>query len=111
VTYGDCFHLSDGLATSFPVGAEVLSDQNLASLGGELMEDLEANAERKTINTRDGDRISYSEFFGAKSKPIIDRIDARLARLYGLDERALKFIQQYDSRFRMSSDGQEGSDE
>jgi hypothetical protein len=75
------------------------------------MEDLEANAERKTINTRDGDRISYSEFFGAKSKPIIDRIDARLARLYGLDERALKFIQQYDSRFRMSSDGQEGSDE
>jgi hypothetical protein len=107
IAYGDCFHLSDGLATGFPAAPSVLGDKALIKLNQKLMKDLKANATRKVINTKDGAKISYDEFNVSASKPIIDEIDIVLGRHYGFTEEELDFIINYDARFRMGA-GPEG---
>jgi len=42
------------------------------------------------------------------SKGIIDKIDRRLATLYGLSNEELDFIRNYDIKFRMSDTEAEG---
>ena len=42
--------------------------------------DLRANEGETTIRTRDGDAITYAEFYASKSKPLIDEIDRVLAK-------------------------------
>ncbi|MEI6779014.1 MAG: SAM-dependent methyltransferase, partial [Chloroflexales bacterium] len=83
IAYSDCFHLSDTLVSGFPLVSGMITDARLSQLGQQLQDDLTANAARKTIQTRDGDRIEYAEFYGAQSKPIIDDIDRTLATHYG----------------------------
>ena len=102
VVYGDCFHLSETLVSAFPVPACALSDKQLAALGSALTADVTKNAEIKQINTKAGENISYAEFFGWKSKNLIDQIDARLANLYGLCLEELDFAQSFDAKFRLS---------
>ncbi len=68
------------------------------------MEDLKANAENKTIKTKDGDLIEYEEFSASQSKPIIDEIDRVLAKHYGFTDEELDFIINYDIKYRMGRD-------
>jgi hypothetical protein len=68
------------------------------------MEDLAHNAVRKTIETKDGDKISYAEFNASASKAIIDRIDAALAQHYGFTDEELDFIVNYDVKYRLGAD-------
>jgi hypothetical protein len=110
IAYGDCFHVSDTLVTSFPVPAAALDDKGLDLLGTKLMRDLARNAEKKAINTKDGDVISYDEFRVGESKPILDEIDRILARHYGFTEEELDFIVNYDVKYRMGREA-EGDDE
>jgi len=111
IAYTDCFHLSDMLATSFPVFPELFSNGTLQELGERLMADLESNAERKTINTKDGNKISYDEFRVGRSKPIIDEIDTILARHYGFTAEELDFIINYDIKYRMGLGGGSAEEE
>jgi hypothetical protein len=104
VTYGDCFHLSDMLATGFPMPSGVLSDKSLVMLDRKLMKDLKEHADEKTITTKDGDKISYDEFNVAEAKPLLDEIDQLLARHYGFTEEELDFIINYDIKYRMGRD-------
>ncbi|CAN5267160.1 hypothetical protein BH11PLA2_BH11PLA2_37110 [soil metagenome] len=108
IAYGDCFHLSDTLVESFPIMNAMADDTELAELGRELNKSLKSNAVRKTINTRDGSVITYAEFFAAASKDIIDKIDRRIATIYGLSESESEFIINFDIKYRM---GQEDGDE
>jgi hypothetical protein len=71
------------------------------------MEDLTHNSVRKTIETKDGDKISYAEFNASVSKPIIDRIDATLARHYGFTDEEVDFIVNYDIKYRLGADADE----
>ena len=96
VAYGDCFHLSDTLVSGFRAPPSLLEDHRLVTLGQRLMKELRAKAERKTITTKDQDKIAYDEFYGWKSKPIIDEIDRVLAGHYGLTAEELDFILNYD---------------
>ena len=109
IAYGDCFHLSDTLATSFPVPPAIMVDTCLIDLSKHLMADLTANAETMTIRTRDGATIAYAEFSGSKSKPIIDEIDRVLAQHYGFTDEELDFIVNYDIKYRLGRDA--GDDE
>lgn len=59
IAYGDCFHLSDTLASGFPVNKAILNDASLYRLGVKLLSSLEANAETKTINTSDGNSRAF----------------------------------------------------
>ncbi len=71
------------------------------------MAELRAISWRETINTRDGDMITYEEFYGWKSKPIIDEIDRVLARHCGFTEEELDFIVNYYIKYLMGRDGLE----
>ena len=101
ITYGDCFHVSNALAGGLPVPRTVWEERALADLGVELMSDLTANAQRKTINTRDGSEITYAEFRVNESKPIIDKIDMLLGKHYGFSPAEMDFIINYDIKYRM----------
>jgi hypothetical protein len=73
-------------------------------LGENLQKSLTANAEHKTIQTRDGSEIAYAEFFASKSKPVIDEIDGILAEHYGFTHEELDFIINYDIKYRLGQD-------
>lgn len=105
IAYGDCFHLSDALATGFPVSNRVIQNAGLADLGRGLQASLTRNAIRKTIQTKDGSEIAYAEFYASKSKPIIDEIDRLLADQYGFTVEERDFIMNYDVKFRMGIEG------
>jgi hypothetical protein len=107
IAYGDCFHLSDTLARSVPVPASVFEDAALQDLSRRLSRDLEKNATRTAIDTKDGDRIEYAAFNVSESKPILDEIDRVLAKHYGFTDEELDFIINYDIRYRMGRDGGE----
>jgi hypothetical protein len=111
VCYGDCFHLSDTLVSVFPVPPSAISDARLADLGGALLGDVTENAEVKQIKTKSGDKISYAEFFGWKSKNLIDQIDARLASLYGLADEELDFTCNFDAKFRLAQNDEANEEE
>ncbi|CAD6557074.1 Eco57I restriction-modification methylase domain-containing protein [Paraburkholderia metrosideri] len=105
VAYSDCFHLSDTLATNFPVPAGLLEDADLAKQNMQLMRELASHAERKKITSRAGggiDHIEYDEFYGSRAKASIDKIDLRLASLYGLTAEETDFVINYDIKYRMA---------
>ena len=104
VAFGDCFHLSDTLVSNFPMAQHLLEDPTLVELNQRLMSSLRENAERKRIATKDGDTIEYDEFYGWKSKLIIDDIDRVLARHYGFTDEELDFIINYDIKYRMGEE-------
>ncbi len=72
------------------------------------MSDLKANALNKTIRTSDGDAIQYTEFYNAKSRPFIDKIDRVLAQHYGFTDEELDFIH-YNTFANYQGDGSVGS--
>ena len=104
IAYGDCFHLSDTLVSSFPITYKLSMDGKLIEIGKCLQLSISANAELKTIQTRDESEITYAEFFVYKSKSIIDNIDAILAKHYGFTDEEFNFIINYDIKYRMGQD-------
>ena len=104
IAYGDCFHLSDTLASGFPLAETLPQDTNLTALNERLMQDLRTHAARKTILTRAGDSISYDEYVVYKSKAIVDEIDHLLAEHYEFTNEELDFIVSYDIKYRLGSD-------
>ena len=100
IAFSDCFHVSETLVASFPVPPATLHDGGLDSLGTKLMRSLKRNAEKKTIDTKTGDKISYDEFRVGESKPIIDEIDHVLSEYYECTEEELDFITNYDIKYR-----------
>jgi hypothetical protein len=112
VAYTDGFHLSNQVATAFPVDDALMKHPELAARSERLMEDLKEQSEQKTINTSSGDQITYAEFYAGKSKPIIDEIDRVLAQHYGFSDEELDFIINYDVKYRMGDelfdDGEDG---
>ncbi len=108
VCYGDCFHLSDTLVSAFPIPPSAVKDKRLSQLGLQLLEELVANAETKEITTKSKDKISYAEFYGWKSKPLIDKIDGALLSLYEVGGEELDAVVNFDAKFRLSQvDGEE----
>jgi hypothetical protein len=109
IAYGDCFHLSGSLASTFPVAPTTLTDNALANANQLLMKELKLNAERKTIVTTNNDRISYDEYRVSKSKMFLDRIDFILATHFGFSPMELDAVLNYDIKYRMG--GEEGDED
>ena len=106
VAFGDCFHLSDTLVSNFPVAPHLLEDLTLVGLNQRLMNSLRENAERKRIATKDEDTIEYDEFYGWKSKSIIDEIDRVVGRLLRFHSRGTGLHHQL--RHQVSDGGRVG---
>ncbi|MEN6641395.1 MAG: DNA methyltransferase [Armatimonadia bacterium] len=100
----DCYHLSDTVVRAFPVPQGLLDDARLSSLGAELMDELEGEAEVVSITTKAGDSIRYASFRYASAKPTMDAIDRVLAEHYGFTDEELDFIINYDIKYRLGAD-------
>jgi Eco57I restriction-modification methylase len=107
ITYGDCFHLSEALVSGFPVPSTILEDESLIELGRRLTTSIKDQADRKSINAKSGDTITYAEFNVYKSKPVIDKIDFTLARNYGFSDDEADYIINYDIKYRMGGEAED----
>ena len=107
IAYGDCFHLSDNLVTGFPIPKAILSNSRFERLGKELLKSLTDNAVRKTIQTRDGSKIAYAEFYCSSAKCVVDEIDMVLAEHYGFSREELDFMINYDIKYRLGQEDEE----
>lgn len=76
----------------------------LMKLSDELLEDYIRNSNLKTANYVGKGEIVYREYSVRKSKPIIDKADKVLGKIYGMTDEEISFIQNYDIRFRVGED-------
>ena len=76
-----------------------------------LMSDLKSNSNRKTAYYKATGQVEYDEYFPKKSKSIIDEIDTVLAEHYGFTDEELDFIINYDIKYRMGKELENGEDE
>ena len=110
--FSDCEHVNDALVRSFPVPAN-WDTIDWITLSDQLVDALESDATKKTINTKQGHVIEYDEISASKSKELIDRIDEQLSRFYGLSQEQADFIRNYDIKYRLAGadEVEPGSDE
>ncbi len=99
----DCEHINDGFVRRFPLPPN-WRDSDWENLNTLLLQNLNQNASRKVIATKQGHTIEYDEINAAMSKPIIDEIDRALARQYGFTDEELDFIINYDIKYRMGDE-------
>lgn len=85
---------------SFPLPQIKVDYDPYDELFAKLMESYQDNSVLR--KRRDG--VEYQEFYPAKSKSIMDQIDAVLARTYQLTADELDFVVNYDIKFRMGSE-------
>jgi hypothetical protein len=97
----------------FPIDIESLSGNLKKKLILEcekLMKDLDRNSIMQPAKYQTGN-VEFQQFFPQKSKPIIDEIDSVLADHYGFTAEELDFIINYDIKYRMGKELDNGEDE
>jgi len=108
--FSDCRHVNKREVDSFLVRLDRLSDGpvggTLQSLGAELMQDLKAKSESRRMRFSH-DTLTVQCIFPARSKGIIDQIDAALAEHYGFSPEELDFLVNYDIKYRTGTEAEE----
>ncbi|MBK9441752.1 MAG: hypothetical protein IPN53_10745 [Comamonadaceae bacterium] len=100
------YHCGKHEITSFPLGANRLSDEmmvTLSKLSNDLMKDLKKYKNRKEANYKRTGSVVYDEFFPRKSKVIIDQIDVELQKHFDLSDDEVDFVINYDIKYRIGS--------
>ena len=95
--------LSPSDIQAFRTNPKIFSDASLAKLGQAYLTDLEKNSHMQTREQSKTGTIQTQSFEIQKSKPIIDKIDAALAKHYGFNDEELDFIQNYDIKYRVGA--------
>lgn len=88
----------------FPIDVSA-TPMELGSLFAELMNDYKQNS-----IIRERRDCSFQEFRPNLSKPIIDKIDVVLGKLYGFSNDETDFIINYDIKYRMGGADDEGGE-
>jgi Eco57I restriction-modification methylase len=99
--YYDAFKAGKHCVENFPCNE--FNEETRASLimlGKALMNDLKRNSSRLRAQYAASGRVEYDQFYPRKSKPLMDEIDQILAHHYGLSDKELDFILNYDIKFR-----------
>lgn len=112
VVYSNCRDLNPYDIQSFPIG-EVSEpyQQSIQKLTAKLMQDFKANCVYKERTHKGKSTVRYQEFHPRLSKPIIDQIDEVLADHYGFSDEEMDFIINYDIKYRVGTDDDNGDDE
>ena len=100
----DCRHLNKREVEGFPINVAELSASDgdaFLGLADELMQDLRKNSEMRKNGPRG---LTIQNIIPGRSKPIIDRIDDRLAEHYGFTAEELDYIKNYDIKYRLGLD-------
>jgi hypothetical protein len=86
---------------SFPIpDLDVAVQSELVIIADELMRTLRASSELRTCTYRSIGTIRNTYFRQGATKPVLDRIDACLARAYSLNPAQLEFITTFDAEYR-----------
>ncbi len=113
VIISDCYHLSKGVIASFPLPINNLSAAHTAQLYGlceRLLVKLEQYSVLQCETKSDGTQKCYKKYFPQPCKSIIDEIDSVLAEQYKFTSEELDFITNYDIKYRMGADVEEGDE-
>ena len=97
-------HLNPYDVQNFPLPESALSDSELRNLGGRYLKDLDKNSTMLVREQKQTGKTETQSFKIQKSKPIIEFIDAVLAKHYGFTDEELDFIINYDIKYRMGAD-------
>lgn len=99
IMQSDEFHLLSSEIFSMAIPDSLITDVKVHAATDKLMRDYQTQAERKCLNLR-GVAIEMDEIHARKSRTIILEIDELLAPHYDLTGEELKFLQEYDVKFR-----------
>ena len=91
----------------FPIEISKINDElskQLSKLSKKLLTDLENNSVFLPRNDKRAGQLEIQSFQPRASKPIIDEIDAVLAKHYGFTDEELDFIINYDIKYRMGKE-------
>lgn len=109
IAYTDCRNLQKSFIDTFKIPASIVEDKQLIIEGKKLFKDYEKKKYTKSTHYKTtGNDVVYDEYYPKKSKPIIDEIDKVLAKHYGFTEEELDFIINYDIKYRMGDELNEG---
>jgi len=112
VNYSDGHNFTKFVIGSIPF---CFPNKNVASslknLTKKLMIDLKKESSRKTAFYKATGSVEYNEYYPKKSKDIIDKIDTVLADHYGFTSEELDFIINYDIKYRMGKELDNGEEE
>jgi len=111
VSNSDCYHLNKPEIVNFKFNWNTDSVTSLSAIEEKLSIDLKHKSVRRVYNYRTSGLVEYDEFYMKKSKPIIDQIDTVLAQHYGFTEEELDFIINYDIKYRMGKELNNGEGE
>ncbi len=111
IANSDCYHLNKPEIVNFNFNWGKNTSEKLAKLEGELMDDLKNKSIRRIYNYQTSGKVEYDEIYMKKSKIIIDQIDTVLAQHYGFTEVELDLIINYDIKYRMGKELENGEEE
>jgi hypothetical protein len=105
ISYSDCYHVTKWDLKYVPIHKELLNDKELNYLSVSLLKDMWSNAKIRERSRADGSIQKEVNFNVGKSKLIIDKIDTKLAEIFGLTAEQTDFIINFDISYRiMDSD-------
>lgn len=111
--YSNCRDLSTKDVLRMPISIGEFSGLNknkLLKLKNDLMKDLKKNSKLYS-RISNGIITEFDSFYPMYSKSIIDEIDTILAEHYGFTEEELDFIINYDIKYRMGKELENGEEE
>jgi len=103
--FSDNLSLKSYEIESFPIPINELTEERikvLEILYGNYLKDIEENA-KKRITTKYAHIDTFKEYKIRKSKKYIDAIDDIIGPLYGLNEKEIEFIKNYEIKFRTTA--------
>ncbi|MFH1321084.1 MAG: DNA methyltransferase [Bacteroidota bacterium] len=114
ITFSDCRNVNSREILKFPVELDKIDDSILKimeSLSAKLLKDLVENSIFQIRNDKRAGILEIQSFQPRLSKPIIDEIDTVLAEHYGFTAEELDFIINYDIKYRMGKELENGEEE
>jgi hypothetical protein len=103
--YADGRHIKRSEIEQFPIPLSELTDavkRKLRKLYAAYLTDIEKNANVRTPGKDSSYKVdSFKEYKLVYSKSLIDQIDDVICPLYGLTDKELEFIKNYELEFRM----------
>ena len=100
IIFSDCYHVTRIDVDMVPVPNSLREDDSLSTLANLLLEDLEKNADVRLRVRKDGTQQREVNYRVGKSKSIIDQVDFILASHYGLNEREVQYLVNFDAKHR-----------
>ncbi len=107
ISFSDCRNVNTREILKFPIEISKINDElskQLSKLSKKLLTDLENNSVFLPRNDKRAGQLEIQSFQPRASKPIIDEIDAVLAKHYGFTDEELDFIINYDIKYRMGKE-------